>query len=851
MKQTDDEIVLKIKELDLNIIQPTTETYGNKEQGGSKIVVIGKPGCFGVGTEVLMYDGEIKTIENIEKGELLMGDDSEPRNVLDLCRNIEKMYTIRLEDGDEIIVNENHILTLKNKNTGNIIDITVKNYLPKTNVFKDQYLWFKTPIDFKHTDVEGEDLSEIGYNIVTQSISENRYVPLDKKYKVNSKSVQIKILKGMVKGLPYIYIKDKNITEIFINDYNISKDLLFLSRSLGYRTYLDKINKNNIDGFDFKYKIIFFGNILDINIHSIIDINYKNLLYKFTIEYHKEDQYYGVIIDSNHRFVLSDFSVVHNTGKCLAKGTPVLMYNGDIKPVENIKVNEQIMGDDSTPRNILSVCKGKETMYEIKQLKGDNYTVNKSHILSLKYIGDSDDKFKHNQIVDICLKDYLKLAPKYRFKLRGYKVPVEYPSQVIPYNPYYVGYFLGYNDQLPECRSPDFFIELKVFFNHHNIPFYDFDPEDLLKDFFKLSEQNDKTTKTIPKEYLINSTEIRLSLLAGILDYYGVYDKSSNGIEINIYNETLATNLQTLCRSLGFSCNIKTCYVKVQYLPKKRFKLFICGNLSNIPSKIFTFSKDLDKDVYNTSIIIKKKPVDTYYGFQIDGNHRFLLGDFTVTHNTTLIKSILYAKKHIFPVGVAMSGTEDSNDAYKQIFPSTFVYNKYDVDVVRNYIKRQKIARDYLANPWSILLLDDCTDSPSIFNEPIQQGLYKRGRHWKMLYILSLQYCMDIKPVIRTNVDGTFILRETNLKNRKLLWENYAGIIPDFSMFCDILDKITDDYTALYIHNATTSNKLEDCLFWYKAKPAPYGFKFGCPEYWAFHKDRYNPEYTDPFLSYN
>ena len=107
---------------------------------------------------------------------------------------------------------------------------------------------------------------------------------------------------------------------------------------------------------------------------------------------------------------------------------------------------------------------------------------------------------------------------------------------------------------------------------------------------------------------------------------------------------------------------------------------------------------------------------------------------------------------------------------------------------------------------------------------------------------------MDIKPVIRTNVDGVFILRETNLRNRKSLYENYAGIIPDFTMFCAIMDSITTDYTALYIHNATTSNKLEDCLFWYRAKPVPEDFKLGCRDLWKFHRSRYNELYKDPFV---
>ena len=57
--------------------------------------------------------------------------------------------------------------------------------------------------------------------------------------------------------------------------------------------------------------------------------------------------------------------------------------------------------------------------------------------------------------------------------------------------------------------------------------------------------------------------------------------------------------------------------------------------------------------------------------------------------------------------------------------------------------------------------------------------------------------------------------------------------------------KITDDYTALYIHNATQSNALEDCVFYYKARPVKEGWKLGCNSYWQFHADRYNPGYVE------
>lgn len=259
-----------------------------------------------------------------------------------------------------------------------------------------------------------------------------------------------------------------------------------------------------------------------------------------------------------------------------------------------------------------------------------------------------------------------------------------------------------------------------------------------------------------------------------------------------------------------------------------------------------TVQKPDDPLVY--PIAIQPKGRGRYYGFEITENGRFLLGDATVTHNTTLITSLLYEKRMIFPSAMIMSGTEDSNGHYKKIIPSTFVYNRLHEKKIQDFIVRQKIAKRHLSNPWSVLLLDDCTDDPKLFNKPLFQGIFKNGRHWKTLFLISLQYCMDIKPVIRTNVDGVFILRETNLRNRKSLWENYAGVIPDFSMFCSIMDQLTNDYTALYIHNQVQSNRLEDCIFWYRAKPVPSTFRLGSKDYWKFHHTRYDPSYTDPLV---
>lgn len=120
-------------------------------------------------------------------------------------------------------------------------------------------------------------------------------------------------------------------------------------------------------------------------------------------------------------------------GKCLGKDTPILMYDGTIRPVQDIQVGDLIMGDDSTPRTILTLARGQETMYKIS----DIYIVNESHILSLKHCVT-------HQIYDITVQDYLSHPEKNR--LFGYRVPIEFTGHTLSdkdTDPYYYGRRFG------------------------------------------------------------------------------------------------------------------------------------------------------------------------------------------------------------------------------------------------------------------------------------------------------------------------------------------------------------------------------------------------------------------------
>jgi replicative DNA helicase len=111
-------------------------------------------------------------------------------------------------------------------------------------------------------------------------------------------------------------------------------------------------------------------------------------------------------------------------GKCVGKGTKVLMYSGELKKVENIEVGELLMGNDSTPRKVLSLARGREEMYWVRQNKGVDYRVNKSHILSLKR-SRNEGKHKHGDILNIEVSDYIKKSNRFKSNYKGYKAKLD------------------------------------------------------------------------------------------------------------------------------------------------------------------------------------------------------------------------------------------------------------------------------------------------------------------------------------------------------------------------------------------------------------------------------------------
>ena len=373
---------------------------------------------------------------------------------------------------------------------------------------------------------------------------------------------------------------------------------------------------------------------------------------------------------------------------CLKKGTLVPTFDGILKRIEDIGIGEQLIGDDGLPRKVISKVEGCDKLFEINQKYSNPYTVNENHILCLqmpdhKYIywnrcGNSYNvswldkntvtiksksvkvdnisdiahesktklegmrKFIKNipddNTINISVKDYINLDQQIKDRLEGYVGKcVQWEFTPVHTDPYILGLLLGNNYTNPKI--------LKYLENWEGLN----------------RESREASYKHIPREYIINSEDVRKKLLAGLIDTFG--DITQQGAELTIHNNNnskLISDIVFLIRSLGLLCNLGNG-------KEDMTSVHILGEIRDIP----TLFSSKDKYISSTTILsgkIEVKEVNSgeFVGLLIDGNQRFVLNDFTVTHNCNIYSSHFYV--------------EVLDSKRKKIFKQNFYNNMFDKD---------------------------------------------------------------------------------------------------------------------------------------------------------------------------
>ena len=432
-------------------------------------------------------------------------------------------------------------------------------------------------------------------------------------------------------------------------------------------------------------------------IESYVDTNEQNYdLYLNDNEYlgHRE---YEIVKFLRHDKI-NEIQSPPGTGKCLGKDTPVLMYDGSIKMVQDIVVGDVVMGWDSTPRNVLSTTKGQEEMFKVIPYKGMTWTCNKSHIMTMlkpqpnlyregnDWNGKAGTLPNKDIIIDKTIDETLKMLS---LKTRAcwpqlFRVPVEFQEKEILIDPYYLGYWLGdgCSTDYKICVSePDLKYVEKYFKDYadrlnlsmskytnyrnnkgyHNMIFLGFPNKDYVKGFKTgrinseksiltrfLIDENLIKNKHIPKNYLVNSRNNRLKLLAGLIDSDGT--KIRSGLSFSNINLELIKSVKFLAQSLGYYASI---IIRTDKRSNKKYhSVDMYGDFSDLIPYLLNHRKIPDycnKKSNNNPLrgkfLLESIGIGDYYGFTLAGDGRFLLGDFTVTHNTEIVKQISRDKR--------------------------------------------------------------------------------------------------------------------------------------------------------------------------------------------------------------
>lgn len=352
-------------------------------------------------------------------------------------------------------------------------------------------------------------------------------------------------------------------------------------------------------------------------------------------------------------------------GKCLGHGTPVMKYDGTVVPVESIAIGDLLMGPDSGPRKVVSLARGSEMLYRITPVKGDPYVVNESHILSLKRTGvSSSPKYpsqkRTGEIVNITVQDYLSKSKTWKHIHKGWRAPVDFKGEKkLPLPPYILGAWLGdgttgfcsmttaENEIADEFRkyAKSCGMEFRVVQNSDWSVVFHMQGANGRRygrggsPFGNALRQLDVfRDKHVPHCYLTASRSDRLQLLAGIIDTDGYY--SGKGFQLTLKSEKLIDGVIFVARSLGFAAYkskvSKKCHnngVVGEY-----FSCTISGDIDQVPCRLHRKQakpRQQKKNPLVTGITVEPIGVGDYYGFELEGPDRlFLLGDFTVTHNT-------------------------------------------------------------------------------------------------------------------------------------------------------------------------------------------------------------------------
>lgn len=261
------------------LIQPLETILGND---CSDIVLLAPIGCHAKGTKILTSTGNWNNVEDIKIGDRLLGPDGTIRNVHTLHHGNDMLFEIIPIKGAPFIVNGNHILSLVKtnttykdkksgerkyvKNNGDIINISVNNYINKSNSFKKSYLLYKSSAISFENETEVDHPYEVGMFLGDGHFGKNRTCFFTNDFELSNVLIDWTILNNEKYRL---YITNRSYTTSpDLSSFSIKKGTINKGDTQNTWKFFNELgltNTRSIDKFiPHKYKTASINNRLEI-----------------------------------------------------------------------------------------------------------------------------------------------------------------------------------------------------------------------------------------------------------------------------------------------------------------------------------------------------------------------------------------------------------------------------------------------------------------------------------------------------------------------------------------------------------------------------------------------------------
>jgi superfamily II DNA or RNA helicase len=355
---------------------------------------------------------------------------------------------------------------------------------------------------------------------------------------------------------------------------------------------------------------------------------------------------------------------------CHKIGQGILMFDGTVKAVEDIAPGELLMGPDGRSRTVLRLCRGHGRMVKIRPVKGEPWVVNEDHVLTLVRTSADGQPHRNGELIDVTVREWMSW-PKWRKHIHKlFRAPADFPKRtdILPLDPYFLGIFLGDGCSMngashiassdPEIQKAvrgqarklglrarldlGRGITNQVLHVNSGIRGTGIRSKGVNKlrtalgSLGLLGVLGDD--KFVPCSYKIADSRVRREVLAGLLDSDGNLTHDGCCYDFISKSRTLCSDVVFIARSLGLHASVKRSRKGCQTGAVGTYwRACISGETSRIPCRVArkkAFTRLQKKNVLRTGFSITRCGSNNYYGFTLDGDGRYMLGDFTVTHNS-------------------------------------------------------------------------------------------------------------------------------------------------------------------------------------------------------------------------